>query len=168
MKKFTVYLFLLALLVAGFSSSALADSTADYSITGMYGTGTQTTALTAAGQSFSMSFSVPTNPASLIVSYVGGDDFYLSPLNITYTFEGTTSTLTNTLVAFYTAGSSSQMGGFFVDYCADVVACQTLEYQWTFQGPQQYIAPESNPTMTPTSFVSNGQPLTIYDNSTGG
>lgn len=165
MKRFAVYLFVLFLLTAGFSSSTLADSTASYSITGIYGTGTQTTSLTAAGQSFAMSFSVPTNPAALIDSSLANDDFYLYPLNVTYSFEGTTSTLANLLVAFYATGSSSQVGGFFIDYCAGVT-CST-EYQWTFQGPQQYIGPESNPTMVPTNFSSNGQPLTIFNNDTG-
>jgi len=152
-------------IAAGFSSSVLADSTANYSIAGIYGTGTQTTSLTAAGQSFVMSFSVPTNPVALIDSIVPNDDFYLYPLNVTYSFEGTTSTLTNSLVAFYTTASSSQAGGFFIDYCLGST-CST-EYQWTFQGPQQYIGPENNPTIVPTNFSSNGQPFTIFNNDTG-
>ena len=166
MKRVAVYLFVLAVLAAGgFSCPVLADSTATYSITGSYGTGTQTTALTAAGQSFAMSFSLPTNPASLIVSNVLGDDFYVYPLSVTYTFEGATSTLTNTLVAFYVA-AGSQAGGFLVDHCVDVTCATNLEYQWEFQGPQQYTGSENNPTIVPTGFLSNGQQLTIFNNDT--
>lgn len=168
MKRFAVYVFVVFLFAAGFSSSALADSTANYSITGIYGTGTPTTSYTGAGQSFAMSFSVPSNPAALIGSnYDLGNDFYVYPLDVTYSFEGVTSTITDAVVAFYVSSFSSP-GGFLVDFCVDVTCLTNLEYQWNFQGPQQYTGPENNPTVVPSNFLSNGQTLSVFNNDTGG
>jgi len=164
MKQLVVFLAILIGL-AGFSSPALADSTANYSITGTYSAGTLSTALSGAGESFAMNFSLPTNPVALIADLQLGDDFYVYPLNITYSFGGSTSTLTS-LVAFYAATSASQPGGFFVDYCVNPTCTDNLEYQWTFAGPQQYTGNEDNPTLVPTSFASNGQGFTIFNNTT--
>jgi hypothetical protein len=168
MKQVALYFIAVLFLAAGLSSSVLADSTANYSITGTYSPDTSTTALAAANQGFAMSFSLPTNPASLIgADFVLGDDFYVYPLSIRYSFEGTTSILQNSVVAFYAASSSSQPGGFFVDYCVDATCLSNLEYQWTFAGPQQYSGSESHPTIIPGNFTSNGQGFTVYNNSTG-
>jgi hypothetical protein len=165
MKRFVTYFLAGLFLVAGLCGPLLADSTADYSVTGTYGAGTPTTGLTAAGQNFSMDFSLPMNPASLIFDSTAGDDFYLYPATITYGFEGVTSTLQNAVIAFYSATSGSQAGGFFVDYCVDSTCLTNLEYQWTFAGPQQYTGSENNPTLTPSSFASNGQGFIVYDNT---
>jgi len=100
---------------------------------------------------------------------MNGDDFYLYPLNVTYTTGGVQTILNDSLVAFYSVGAVSQSGGFFVDWCATDVSCMSgLEYQWTFAGPQQYSGPESNPTMTPSGFSYSNQPFTVYVNTLGG
>lgn len=166
MKQLVILLAVL-FLAGGLASPAFADSTASYSIAGTYGAGTLSTALSGAGESFAMNFSLPTHPASLIgTDYVLGDDFYVYPLNITYSFGGTTTTLAESLVAFYASTSFSQPGGFFVDFCVNAATCDGLEYQWTFTGPQQYTGNTNNPTLVPTSFTANGQGFTVWDNST--
>lgn len=165
MKQFAVYLLAVLFLAAGLSGSALADSTANYTVTGTYGAGTLPTALTGAGDSFTLNFSLPTNPVIASGDYVIGDDFYVFPLNVTYTFGGVTSTLAQSLVAFYTPTSVGQAGGFFVDFCVNPSCADNFEYQWTFAGPQQYTGSEDNPTMVPTSFTSNNQTFAIFDNS---
>jgi PEP-CTERM motif-containing protein len=166
MKQLVVLLAVL-FLAGGLASPAFADSTAEYTVTGTYGAGTLSTALSGAGDSFTMSFSLPTQPASLIGgNYLIGDDFYTYPLNITYSFGGATTTLVDSLVAFYSTTSFSQPGGFFVDFCVNPATCDGLEYQWTFAGPQQYTGSEDNPTLVPTSFTANGQGFTVWDNTT--
>ena len=157
-----LYIFAVILFIeAGLSGPVFADSTANYSITGTYGDGTLTTALSGAGESFTMNFSLPTNPSSLITNY-GSRYFYVDPLNISYSFEGSTTILTGALVAFYSATSGSQHGGLFIDYCVSPTCLGDLEYQWTFAGPQQYTGKPSNPTLVPTSFPPTSQGVMIY------
>ena len=69
--------------------------------------------------------------------------------------------------------SSSQPGGFFVDFCADGQSCATgQEYTWVVPGPLLYSGLESSPTLLPTSFdFTGGQFLdqcTSCDNFDGG
>jgi hypothetical protein len=170
MKNATRFLSILLLSLGAFTTRAMADSTpTTFSVTGTYGAGTPSDPLSQAGQSFTMNFSVPSQPASMVASYMNGDDFYLYPMNVTYTMGGVQTILSDSLVAFYTVGAASQSGGFFVDWCATDVTCMSgLEYQWTFAGPQQYSGPESNPTMIPSGFTYNDQPFTVYVNTLAG
>jgi hypothetical protein len=166
MKNATRFLVILLLTVGGLTTRAKADSTpTTFNITGTYSSDTVSEPLSQAGQDFTMSFTVPNQPASLECSYLDNDDFYLYPMNVTYTIGGVETILTDSLVAFYNTGAASQTGGFFVAWCATDVNCMTgLEYQWTFAGPQQYSEPESNPTMLPVGFTFTGQTFTVYDN----
>jgi hypothetical protein len=60
-------------------------------------------------------------------------------------------------LTFYTPTSSSQPGGFFVDFCADGPDCLTgQEYTWVVPGPLLYSGLESSPTLLPTSFDFTG------------
>src|SRR5271154_535536 len=147
MTNATRFLAILLLTVGGLATRAMADSTpTTYTVTGTYAADTPSEPLTQPGQDFTMTFTVPYQPASLVASYEMGDDFYLYPMNVTYTAGGVQTILSNSLVAFYTVGAASQSGGFFVAWCATDVECMTgLEYQWTFGGPQQYSGPENNP-----------------------
>lgn len=162
MKRLATYLLAMLFIAAGTSTRAAADSTANYSITGTYGAGTLSTALSESGDSFTMNFSVPTNPGALVVDSMIGDDFYLYPVNISYGFGGSTTTLVGALLAFYSTTSGSQPGGLFIDYCVSPTCLGDLEYQWTFGGPQQYTGSEDNPTIVPTSFVPTYQGVAIY------
>ena len=165
MKKSSLLLSFLLVLSAGWSTAAMADSSASYTVIGTYDYGALNTSLSAPGQDFIISFTLPTNPASMIQSYLSGDDFYVYPMPVTYSFDGSTTTLDSSLVAFYTSNAGTQSGGFFVAYCATDVTCQTgLEYQWTFAGPRQYTGDESNPALLPVGFSYDGQPFTVYDN----
>jgi len=148
-------------IVAGLSTRAVADSTANYSITGTYDAATLSTALSGPGDSFTMNFSLPTNPGALVVDYMIGDDFYVYPLNISYSFGGSTSTLVGALVGFYSP-SGSQPGGLFIDYCVSPTCLGDPEYQWIFGGPQQYTGSEDNPTIVPTSFTPTYQSFAVY------
>jgi hypothetical protein len=170
MKNATRFLAILLLALGGFTTRAIADSTpTTFSVTGTYGAGTPSEPLSQAGQDFTMTFTVPYQPASVVASYEMGDDIYLYPMNVMYTMGGVETILSDSLVAFYTAGAASQSGGFFVDWCATDVSCMSgLEYQWAFGGPQLYSGPESNPTMVPSGFTYNNQPFTVYDNTLAG
>jgi hypothetical protein len=168
MKKSSLIFAFLLVLVAAFSSAAMADSNGSYTVSGTYSSNTMNSALTAPSQEFTFSFNVPLNPASSIESYVSGDDFYLNAMPVNYTFDGSTTTLNNALLSFYTSNSSSQYGGIFIAYCPTDATCGTgMEYQWTFSGPQQYTGDESNPTLVPAGFSYNGQPFTLENNDTG-
>jgi hypothetical protein len=164
--------FMLAILFAAataFAGIAKADSSASYQISGTYADGTISTPLTQNGNTFTMDFSLPTQPASavpsLVIDSMSGDDFYVYPLTVQYSNNNVPSVLSNVMVGFYTTTASSQSGGFFVDYCPTDVNCVTgLEYQWTFSGPQQYTGSETNPTMNPSSYQFSGQPFIIYNN----
>jgi hypothetical protein len=167
MKK-TLFLALVFAAATAFAGIAKADGTASYSISGTYSSGTASTPLTQVGPNFTMNFSLPTQPASLIISSVPGDDFYLFPLTATYTNSNTsntismTTTLVNLMVGFYVA-NGSQNGGLFVDYCATDPSCNTgLEYQWIISGPPQYTGTETNPTIVPTSFQFSNQSFVVY------
>jgi hypothetical protein len=106
------------------------------------------------------------DPTSLMQSYDPGDDFYLNPINATYTYGGSTNTLNGVLLSFYATNAGSQNGGFFVDYCGSDPTCVTgNDYQWTVGGPQQYTGSESNPILTPSNFSYSGQLFDIYDNT---
>jgi hypothetical protein len=167
MKNATRPLVILLLIVGVFTARAKADSTpTTFTITGTYGSGTTSEPLSQAGQDFTMTFNIPNNPATMEWSSMSGDDFYLYPMNVSYTMGGVQTLLSNSLVSFYNVGAASQNGGLFVAWCATDVSCATgLEYQWTFGGPQQYFGPEGNPTMLPSSYSFGNQPFTIYSNT---
>ena len=166
MKKALLALSILLVLTAGFASLAVADSSGVYTVSGTYSAGTMVSDLSAPGQNFSFSFNLPVGPTSLMQDYVAGDDFYLNPINVNYTYDGSTTTLNGALLSFYNNNAGSQFGGFFVDYCSTDATCMTgLDYQWTFGGPQQYTGPESDPTLLPTNFSYNGQPFDILSDT---
>ena len=166
MKKLSILFVFLVFVAAGLAPAALADGDGEFVVNGTYSAGTMVTPLTAPGQSFTLSFELPLNPTPLMEDYDTGDDFYLNAIPASYTYNGSTITLSNALLAFYTSNSSSQYGGFFVDYCATDPTCMTgLDYQWTFQGPQQYTGGESDPTLVPSNFSFSGSGFGINSNA---
>jgi len=169
MKNATRFLVILLLALGGLATRAMADSTSTkFIVTGTYAADTPSEPLSQAGQNFTMTFTIPHQPTSMDASYEMGDDFYLYPMNVTYTMGGVQTILSDSLVAFYTVGADSQSGGFFVAWCATDISCTSgLEYQWAFGGPQQYSGPENNPIMQPSGFTYSSQPFTVYDNTLG-
>jgi hypothetical protein len=136
MKKFSLFFLFLVFLAAGLPTAALADGDGEFTATGTYSAGTMVMPLTAPGQSFTISFDLPTNPTSLMEDYDTGDDFYLNAIPARYTYNGSTTTLNNALLSSYTSNSSSQTGGFFVDYCATDPTCMTgLDHQFDIRWP---------------------------------
>jgi hypothetical protein len=165
MKKLLLSFSSLLILAAAFGSPALAQD-ASFSVSGTYSSDTMVSALSAPGQNFTINFSLPLDPSSLMQSYVSGDDFYLNPINATYTYDGVTSAMNGALLSFYTPNAGSQSGGFFVDYCATDPTCMTgYSYQWTVGGPQQYSGTEANPIFAPTNYDYSGQVFNIWDNT---
>jgi hypothetical protein len=165
--KNTARFLVILLIICGLATHAKADSTATtFTINGTYGPGTTSEPLSQAGQDFTISFTIPNQPASLDWSSMIGDDFYVYPMNVTYRMGGVETILTSSLVSFYSVAASSQSGGFFVAYCATDVTCFSgLEYQWTFSGPQQYTGPEDNPTILPSDFGFSNQNFTTYSDT---
>jgi hypothetical protein len=58
----------------------------EFTATGTYSAGPMVKPLTAPGQSFTISFDLPTNPTSLKEDYDTGDDFYLNAIPASYTY----------------------------------------------------------------------------------
>lgn len=141
---------LLALILGG--QPVNADSGVTYTVSGTYSSATTSSPLSGPSDTFTMSFSLPSMPVT--TDFVLGDDFFVdAPIPFTYSASngGTASGLV--FLNFYTPTSSSQAGGFFVDFCADGPSCATgQEYTWVVPGPQLYSGLESSPTLFPTSF----------------
>lgn len=133
-----------------------ADSTVTYQISGTYSSTTGSSALSGPSDTFTMSFSLPSQPVT--TDFLLGDDFFVDdPILFSYSSSngGTASGLV--YLNFYTPTSSSQPGGFFVDFCADGPSCATgQEYTWVVPGPLLYSGLESSPTLLPTSFDFTG------------
>ena len=133
-----------------------ADSEVTYQISGTYSSATTKSPLSEPFDTFTMSFTLPSQPVTTY--FLLGDDFYVyAPIPFTYSASngGTASGLV--YLNFYTPTSSSQQGGFFVDFCADVPDCSTgQEYSWVVPGPLLYSGLESSPTLLPTSFDFTG------------
>jgi hypothetical protein len=90
------------------------QSETTFTISGTYASGVPTVAsLSAPDMPYSMSFTLPTSPASLITSgnSILGVGFEITGLSLNFTFGGSTTTLSNLAVAFFT---SSNNGGLFL------------------------------------------------------
>ena len=151
------------LLVVLFGAQAVkADSGVTYTISGVYSSTTTSSPLSGPSDTFLMSFTVPTNPVK--PDFLLGDSFSVDsaiPFSFSASNGGTASG--PAYLSFYSLSSSSQPGGFFVDFCANGPSCLTgLEYQWEVTGALLYSGPESSPTMIPTSFGFTGGQFTLY------
>jgi hypothetical protein len=139
-----------------------ADSGVTYTISGTYSSTTSTSQLSGPSDTFTMSFALPSQPVT--TDFMPGDDFFVhSPIQFSFSASngGTASGLV--YLSFYSLASTSQHGGLFVDFCADGPSCATgLEYQWEVPGGLLYSAPESSPTLIPTSFDFTGGQFLLY------
>jgi hypothetical protein len=139
-----------------------ADSGVTYQISGTYSSTTSSSQLSGSSDTFTMSFSLPSQPVT--TDFVLGDDFAVDapvPFSFSASNGGTASGLV--YLSFYSPSSIYQTGGFFVDFCADGPSCATgLEYQWEVQGPLLYSGLENSPTLLPTSFDFTGGQFTLY------
>ena len=139
-----------------------ADSGVTYQISGTYSSTTGSSALSGPSDTFTMSFSLPSQPVT--TDFLLGDDFFVDdPILFSYSSSngGTASGLV--YLSFYTLSSTSQPGGLFVDFCADGPSCATgLEYQWEVPGALLYSGLESSPTLIPASFDFTGGQFLLY------
>lgn len=139
-----------------------ADSGVTYVISGVYSPTTGSSLLSGPSDTFTMSFTVPTQPVT--TDFLLGDDFFVDdpiPFSVSASNGGSASGLM--FLSFYTPTSLSQPGGLFVDFCADGPTCATgLEFQWEVPGPQLYSGLESSPTLTPASFSFTGGQFTLF------
>jgi hypothetical protein len=151
---------LLALILS--TQPAKADSGVSYVISGVYSSTTTSSQLSGASDTFTMSFSVPSQPVT--TNFLVGDYFSVDapiPFSFSASNGGTASGLM--YVSFYTPSSSSQPGGLFVDFCAGGPSCATgQEFQWEVPGPLLYSGLESSPTLFPTSFNFTGGQFLLY------
>ena len=120
--------------------SALANSVS-YFTSGAYGSSTPTTALSAPGTTFSISFSLPT-----AVSISASDsDSFTTMVPVTYSLGSLTQTLSGTTIMFF---SNSFAGGFDMG-----VTLNGNSYVWELgAGPQLFSGPTSNPVLLTGSF----------------
>jgi hypothetical protein len=133
-----------------------ADSGVTYQISGTYSSATTTSVLSGPSDTFTMSFTLPSQPVT--TDFLLGDDFIVKALTpFTYSSSNGGTASGPVFLTFYTTTSSSQPGGFFVDFCADGPLCATgQEYTWVVPGPLLYSGLESSPTLLPTSFDFTG------------
>jgi len=145
---------LLALILS--AQPVKADSGVTYSVSGTYSSDTTNSQLSGPSDTFTMSFTLPSQPVT--TDFLLHDDFFVdAPTPFTYTSSngGTASGLV--YLNFYTPTSSSQPGGFYVDFCAHGPSCaKGQEYMWVVPGPLLYSGLESSPTLLPTSFGFTG------------
>ena len=133
----TLGLFVVLLLAA---QSAFANSI-NYLTSGAYGSSTPTTALSAPGTTFSISFSLPT-----AVSISASDsDSFTTMVPVTYSLGSLTETLSGTTIIFL---SNSFAGGFDMG-----VTLNGNSYVWEFGAANQlFSGPTSNPVLLTGSF----------------
>jgi hypothetical protein len=139
-----------------------ADSGVTYNISGMYSATTTSSQLSGPfPTTFLMSFTLPSQPVT--TNFLLGDDFFVDAA-IPFSFSASNGGTANGLVYlnFYSLTAASQVGGLFVDFCADGPSCATgLEYQWAVPGPLLYSGVENSPTLIPTSFDFTGGQFTL-------
>jgi hypothetical protein len=133
----TLGLFVVLLLAA---QSAFANSI-NYFTSGAYGSSTPTTALSAPGTTFSISFSLPT-----AVSISASDaDSFTTMVPVTYSLGALTQTLSGTAITFF---SNSFAGGFDMGFTLN-----SNSYVWEFGAANQlFSGPTSNPVLLTGSF----------------
>ena len=133
-----------------------------YTISGTYSPTTSSSQLSGPSDTFTMSFTVPSQPVT--TDFLLGDDFFVdSPIPFSYSASNGGTASGPVYLSFYTLSSSSQPGGLFVDFCADGPSCLTgLEYQWEVPGALLYSGLESSPTLIPTSFDFTGGQFLLY------
>jgi len=140
-----VGLFIVLLLAV---QTAFANSVVNYVTSGTYNSATPTTPLTAPGNTFSFSFSVPT-PVSLSASDAIS---FTTIVPVSYSSGSFTGTVSGTGVIFFTA---IQGGGFDIN-----ATVGGNSYLWEFFGAQTLFSGTiSNPTLLTGSFFYGGLSL---------
>lgn len=120
MKKFVLAPALLVFAFAGFSTGAQA-SAVSVLVTGTYSSNAVTSAFSAPGATFSISFSLPTNI---------GPRLTVAAVPLTIDFNGTTTNITDVLTFF-----SGPMGGGFN---IDIPSFDGTPWEWDLLGMQLY------------------------------
>lgn len=128
MKKITFVLLVSLVAFGVLSTGAHANAMDNVVITGTYasaGNGGATTAFSAPGATFTLSFSVPTTL---------GPNMMDAGITVTIGFDGTTTMVTNSLIAFFPSGSGMNGGGGLN------VDVDTLlgNFEWELEGAQLF------------------------------
>jgi hypothetical protein len=128
---------LLLLFAGGLSASTLLV-TADGTFSGT----TPTTSFSVAGESWSLSFEVNSNP--VVLSSEAGVDFSPSFTDFTYTLDGSPVAITPADIQFYSGGHYGLMNVCFAPACGNNTnPTNGIE----IEGLQAYSGPESSPTI---------------------
>jgi hypothetical protein len=139
-----------------------ADSGVTYTISGAYSSTTSASQLSGPSDTFTTSFSLPSQPVT--TDFLAGDDFFVDlpyPFSFSASNGGTASG--QVYLSFYSLTSASQHGGLSVDFCADGPSCLTgLEYRWDVPGGLLYSGPENSPTLIASSFDFAGGQFRLY------
>jgi hypothetical protein len=130
--------------------TATAGTILDVSTGGTFAGGTQSSAWTAAGDTWTISFLVNSTPS--ISSSTPGVEFDLPFTNFVYTLDGT---VMNVGAVDIEAFSSADLGLFSVCFfgCS---ASGVITNGFDFVGPQIYSGPESAPTILTGSYSETG------------
>jgi hypothetical protein len=133
-----------------------------FTIAGTYASGVPNSSMSAPDMPYSMSFSLPTSPASLITTgnSILGVGFEITGVSLNFTFGGSTMTLSNLVVAFFT---SSNNGGLFL--CFNTSPTCAGGTFWDIVGQQLFTGLTSgtpNPTFIGPTNAAVNQTMSGY------
>lgn len=161
-RKYTIFIGAFALAMAGMVAapsaeagtvsltlSSSAPSTTIFTISGTYAPTVPSTSMSAPGDTYSMSFTLPTNPSSLssFSSSTSGGYFELNA-DLTFSLNGgaSMSFATPFTFFFYTnTGSLPNLGGVLV--CFQATTCTNTPTYWNIFGQQLFTGSVSSPTL---------------------
>ena len=142
---------------AGNSSLSLNSTggTTTFTIDGIYAPGVPTTSISAPGDAYSITFSLPTDPTSLgsFSSDTGAGLFGVNA-SLTFSFGSTSTVLSNITLEFYNV-LGGNVGGLV--FCTDP-SCSTY---WNLLGEQLFTGTVSNPTFISTTNAAISS-LSVY------
>ncbi len=142
---------------AGNSSLSLNSTggTTTFTIDGIYAPGVPTTSISAPGDAYSITFSLPSNPSSLgsFNPDPTGGVFGVN-VSLTFSFDSTSVVLGSTTIDFYDTNNGN-LGG--LAFCTDP-SCSTY---WNLLGEQLFTGTVSNPTFISTTNATLS-PLSVY------
>jgi len=151
MKKIALIGLVVVAAFAVFSTGAYASAMDNVVITGTYNSGASSTSFSGPGDTFTLSFTLPT---------ALGPGMTDSGVDVTIGFGGTSTTLTGSTLFFF---SSSMGGGLNID----VQSLSNVHFEWSLLGPQLFNSSNNlslgNFAIAPTAAGFSSQ-LTVDGN----
>jgi hypothetical protein len=142
--------------------SSTSPSTTTFTISGTYAPGVPPTSISVPGDTYSMSFSLPTNPSSATGFFAGTTgEFFSVPVDLSFSLNGGTSmTFSTPFIAYFypNAGAFPDMGGLLLCFNAGSCAPTDPTY-WNIigaGGQQLFTGDVSDPTFGISGLTPGG------------